>query len=249
MIVQVYEIQTPHEAEKCIDLGVDHLGSVVLSEEEWHQPLLKDVMGLTGGTDTRNSLIPLFRDMDVLLRTLDYYRPHYVHFCDSLTDHNGNERDLHEFVHLQSGIREKFPEIGIIRSIPIPRNGAFPGFPTLKIARTFEPVSDFFLTDTWLGKEPVKGYIGITGTTADWDVARELVLGSDIPVILAGGLSPDNVYQASLHVLPAGADSCTRTNKLDPEGNPMRFRKDFPKVEAFVSEVRRLEIDLLDKAK
>ncbi len=38
MIVQVYEIQTPHEAEKCIDLGVDHLGSVVLSEEEWRQP-------------------------------------------------------------------------------------------------------------------------------------------------------------------------------------------------------------------
>lgn len=61
MIVQVYEIQTLHEAEKCIGLGVDHPGSVVLSEEDWRQPLLKDVMGMTGVTDAGNSLIPHFQ--------------------------------------------------------------------------------------------------------------------------------------------------------------------------------------------
>ena len=60
-------------------------------------------------------------------------------------------------------LKKKFPEIGIMRSIPIPQKGILPHFPSLKIAHLLEPVSDIFLTDTWLGKEPVKGFIGITG--------------------------------------------------------------------------------------
>ncbi len=42
MITQIYEIQTPKEAAQCIELGVDHIGSVLLSQEEWKQPLIKD---------------------------------------------------------------------------------------------------------------------------------------------------------------------------------------------------------------
>jgi len=241
MIIQIYEIQTPNDAEKCIQLGVDHLGSVLLSQDEWRVQELKEVFLATQGTDAKNSLIPLFRDMDTLYRTLDYYQPHFVHFCDSLTDDNGNETELEEFIRLQSNLKQKFPGVGIIRSIPIPRNGTSHHFPTSKIARELEPVSDIFLTDTWLGKEPVKGYIGITGKTADWEMARELVIQSNIPVILAGGLSPENAYNALMKVLPAGADSCTGTNRVDQEGKPIRFEKDFSKVEEFVEEIRRAE--------
>jgi phosphoribosylanthranilate isomerase len=241
MIVQIYEIQTPYEAEKCIELGVDHIGSVILSQDSWRVQSLKDVMNLSDGTGAKNSLIPLFKHSDTLYRALDYYRPHYVHFCDSLTDDDGQEIDLDGFIRSQSGLKDRFPEIDIIRSIPIPKKGASPLFPTLNIARALEPVSDVFLTDTFLGKEPVKGFIGITGKTVDWEMARELVLQTPIPVILAGGLSPDNVYKAVMHVLPAGADSCTLTNTVDQEGRPARFKKDFQKVEAFVKEVRRAE--------
>ena len=31
IVVQIYEIQRPREAEKMIELGVDHLGSVILN--------------------------------------------------------------------------------------------------------------------------------------------------------------------------------------------------------------------------
>ena len=92
-----------------------------------------------------------------------------------------------------------------------------------------------------MGKEPVKGFIGITGMTCDWNIARELVVNSKIPVILAGGLSPDNVYDALMEVWPAGADSCTQTNRLDREGNSVRFKKDFVKIKRFVEEVRKVE--------
>ena len=87
----------------------------------------------------------------------------------------------------------------------------------------------------------MKGYIGITGKTADWEMARELVIQSNIPVILAGGLSAENVYSALMKVSPAGADSCTRTNRVDQEGKPIRFEKDLSKMEDFVKEIRRAE--------
>ncbi|MBN1940309.1 MAG: N-(5'-phosphoribosyl)anthranilate isomerase, partial [Candidatus Aminicenantes bacterium] len=59
--------------------------------------------------------------------------------------------------------------------------------------------------------------------------------------ILAGGLSPENVYEAAMKVRPAGVDSCTLTNAVDLEGKPIRFKKDFAKVAAFVAESRRAE--------
>jgi phosphoribosylanthranilate isomerase len=244
MIVQIYEIHTPREAEECIALGVDHIGSVLLSEEEWRQPLIREVIGLSDGRRVKNSLIPLFRRPDTLYRALDYYRPHFVHFCDNLTHLHGPGTDLEEMISLQTDLRQRFPEIRIIRSIPIPPDGVAPQFPVFSLARAFEPVSDLFLVDTWVGEEPVQGFIGITGKTADWSRAGRLVSGSGIPVILAGGLSPDNVYEALLRVAPFGADSCTRTNRVDEAGTPVRFQKDFGKVEKFVKEVRRAEAAL-----
>ena len=244
MIIQIYEIQTPQEAEKCIELGVNHLGSVLLSQDTWRVRELKDVVRLSDGTDMKNSIIPLFRDKDNLFRSLDYYRPHYVHLCHSLTDDEGREKGLEESIQYQRDLKEKFPEIGIIRSIPLPQKGAAPGFPSLTLARKLEQVSDILLMDTWLGKAPVEGYIGITGKTSDWDMARDLVKRSNIPVILAGGLSPQNVYEAISKVFPGGADSCTGTNKRDKNGNSVRFKKDFQKVKQFVEEVRRFEKDM-----
>ena len=247
MIIQIYEIQTPQEAEKCIELGVDHIGSVVLSLDEWRVPLLKETVGLTEGTDIKSSLIPLFHDIDMTYRTLDYYQPDYIHFCDSLTNQDGRPADIEKFIRLQTGLKVKFPEVGIIRSIPIPKKGVAPDFPFLEIAKTLQASSDIFLTDTWLGKEPVEGYIGITGETADWEMAQLLVRQSRTPVILAGGLSPDNVYDSIMEVLPAGADSCTQTNRVVEEGDPIRFQKDFQKVEGFVKEVQRAEKELYEE--
>jgi phosphoribosylanthranilate isomerase len=241
MIVQVYEIQTPAEAEQCIEAGVDHVGSVLLSEMTWRQPVLKETLSVSQGTPVKNSLISLFQGLDTLYRVLDYYRPDYVHFCESLTDKHGRETDLNKYIDLQTRLKERFPEVGIIRSIPVPVKDAAPEYPTLRIAERIEPVSDIFLTDTWLEEPPVEGFIGITGRRCDWKRARELVHQSKIPVILAGGLSPENVYDSLMRVGPAGADSCTQTNRRDKKGNLIRFEKDFERVKRFVQEVRRAE--------
>jgi phosphoribosylanthranilate isomerase len=241
MIVQIYEIQDARQAERCIASGVDHIGSVLLSEDVWHQPSVREVILLSEGTEVKNSLIPLFGDMDTLERSIEFYCPHYLHLCDSLTDHRGRPLGLEGILEFQLNLKEKFPDIGIIRSIPVPMAGMTQGFPALEIARTLEAASDLFLIDTWLKNEPVEGFIGITGMTADWDLSRELVRQSAIPVILAGGLSPENVFEALLKVCPHGADSCTHTNQLDRDGRAVRFQKDFKKVREFVQQIRRAE--------
>ena len=247
MIVQIYEIQSPHEAEICIEAGVDHIGSVLLSETEWKLPELRETINLSDGTNVKNSIIPLFQDIDVISRSIDYYQPDFIHFCETLTDDEGMEADLEPYINIQTEIKKRYPGVGIIRSIPVPLKGMTLDFPTLNIARVFELISDLFLTDTWLAKEPVKGFIGITGKMCDPKIARDLVIQSAIPVILAGGLSPENVYEAVTNIIPAGADSCTLTNRLDNDGKPIRFQKDFEKVKRFVHETRRAESVLIKK--
>ena len=41
MLVQIYEIQEPRDAERLIEMGVDRIGSVILSPEQWKVPVLR----------------------------------------------------------------------------------------------------------------------------------------------------------------------------------------------------------------
>ena len=88
------------------------------------------------------------------------------------------------------------------------------------------PFVDAFITDTF---DPNTGASGATGKTHDWAVSRRLVELADRPVILAGGLTPENVRRAILEVRPAGVDS--HTGVEDATG-----RKSREKVRKFVSE-------------
>jgi phosphoribosylanthranilate isomerase len=248
-LVQIYEVQTPDEAEKLIEMGVDHIGSVLLSGDAWQQPSIKGVIDFTRGTVGRSSIIPLFQDTDGISRALDYYRPDIVHFCEALTTCDGNSLAWELPLQVQRVIKERFPEIKVMRSIPIAPPGSSERVPSLSLARLFEEISDYFLTDTLLaggngspeGEQPVCGFVGITGLTCDWDVAAALVRQSPIPVILAGGISPGNVAAGIERVCPAGIDSCTCTNAADDKGSPIRFKKDMHRVRKLVNTVRSLE--------
>ena len=91
--------------------------------------------------------------------------------------------------------------------------------------RAFAAHVDGFITDTF---DPASGASGATGKTHDWGVSRRLVELSPRPVILAGGLTPENVERAIEAVRPAGVD--VHTGVEDGSG-----RKDPARVRAFVS--------------
>jgi len=245
IVTQIYEIQNPQEAEAMVELGVDRIGSVVLSLTDWKVPSIREVGRLVKGTGARHSLIPLFNDPNTVFRVLEYYQPDILHFCDCMVSNNGGFDDLGRLVELQHNIRQRFPEVELMRSIPIPVSGGRQRLPTLEIAGALQEASDCFLTDTWLDAEPVQGFIGITGKTCDWETARLLVERSTIPIILAGGISFSNVYEGILAVKPFGVDSCTNTNATDGQGRSIRFKKDIVRVERFLKEVRRAERELL----
>lgn len=239
--VQIYEIQTPEEAEAVAGLGVDRVGSVVLSLQEWRSSELKRTIERVRACGALSSLIPLYSDEDTVARTIEYYRPDFVHFCDTLPAPG----ECGRLIDFQFRVKERFPAVGVVRSIPIGPEGRAAGIPSLEWGRVLEPASDAFLTDTLLAggavEQPVGGFVGITGRTCDWGTAAELVRRSRIPVILAGGISPENAAEAVRRVRPAGVDSCTLTNALDAGGRPIRFRKDLQKVKALVEAVRRAE--------
>ena len=254
MLVQLYEIQTPAEAEALIALGVDHIGSVILTASCWKDAAIRETVRLTRSAGARSSLIPLFNTPATVMEMLDYYRPDIVHFCESVSDRNGMLEICQNLLNLQKQVRKNFPEIAIMRSIPIAPPGFARHVPTLELAALFEPASDYFLTDTLLvqntsktgpADQPVNGFIGITGQTCDWFMARKLVDAARIPVILAGGISPDNVVEGLRQVRPAGVDSCTGTNARDSYGQPIRFQKDPARVKRLVEAVREFKSGLL----
>jgi phosphoribosylanthranilate isomerase len=233
-------------------LGVDHIGSVVLSESNWRMPPLKETVQTVRSTGAKSSLIPLFNRLETILHTLDYYRPDIVHFCQTLTSSSGILDAAGRYVKLQQQVKERFPNVAVMRTIPIATTGCSAQVPTLELAALFEPVSDVFLTDTLVvapaasdtsveEQQPVAGFVGITGSCCDWQMARRLVQASRIPVILAGGIGPNNVAQAIEAVRPAGVDSCTGTNAVGADGRPIRFQKDPDKVRAMVQTVRGMQ--------
>jgi phosphoribosylanthranilate isomerase len=251
IVTQIYEIQTPAEAEEIIGLGVDHVGTVLVSKEQWKQPVISDTREVVRELKAQSSIIPLFSEPDAVYAVIDHYRPDIVHLCEHLTDACHRSTGCKALVKLQAGIRTRFPDVRIMRSIPIAPAGFENCVPTLALARMFEPVSDLFLTDTLLisrEPQPVTGFVGITGKTCDWETAAQLVQQSAIPVILAGGLAPDNVCAGIMAVRPAGVDSCTRTNAVAQDGKPVRFRKDMQRVGAFVEQTRRAEQALAREA-
>jgi phosphoribosylanthranilate isomerase len=71
--------------------------------------------------------------------------------------------------------------------------------------------------------------IGGTGRTIDWDVAR--AIAATRPLVLAGGLTPDNVGQAVARVAPWGVDVASGVEQAPGVKDPARVR-------AFVHAVR-----------
>ncbi|MEW5733415.1 MAG: hypothetical protein AB1921_01095 [Thermodesulfobacteriota bacterium] len=250
MITQIYEIQTPQEAAEVCRLGVDHVGTVLLAPGAEDSPEIAAVVETVRAAGKKSSVIPLFSDPVKVCRSISRLRPDIVHFCDAITDGAGTPLRPEPGLSLQKAVREAFSGILIMRTIPIAPEGAKQGPDPVALCRIYAPLSDFFLTDTFLGNggaepgDPVPGFVGITGRTCDWGLAARLCAASPVPVILAGGLGPDNVFEGIIRTAPAGVDSCTRTNALGKDGHSVRFKKDMERVALFLSQARQGGVEL-----
>lgn len=211
MLTQIYEVATPEEAEAISAIGVDHIGVLVGDGAFPRELPVRKASAVMKMIRPPSVLSALFLSADVRLiewmaRELDAPIVHLGASSELLTPD------------LVLALRKSLPKTKFMRSVPVT------GPDAVAAAQAYDGLVDWILLDSHrIGDLQ----IGAQGVTHDWDISRKIVESVRTPVILAGGLGPDNVNEAIRAVRPAGVDSKTRT---DQEGT---HSKDLRKVEAF----------------
>lgn len=107
-------------------------------------------------------------------------------------------------------IRDALPYVKIVKAVHVTDESA------ILAAKRYEPYADALILDTRTEEK-----LGGTGIPHDWNISARIVADSTVPVILAGGLTPENVREAIRKVRPYGVDVHTGV-KRDGVRNPER---------------------------
>lgn len=116
-------------------------------------------------------------------------------------------------------VREVLPYLRIMKAVHVMGESA------IATAKYFSDTADAILLDTRTADR-----IGGTGITHDWNISAKIVKECSCPVILAGGLTPENVTEAIIRVRPYAVDVHTGVKK-----NGVR---DAERTRAFVTNAR-----------
>lgn len=224
MIVQIYGARLAEDVRALVEMGLDHLGLAVNPEREQEAAELIEIA--RGRTTV--VLLPLVDSADEMVAATRKLRPDIVHISNNV-----------EMLGLDQieRFREQVYPARVMKAIPVAPEAYSHTLDSLAMAQAFDPFVDFLLLDTKLGDDngdPMPGWIGITGKTHDWRISRAIVESCDAPVILAGGLNPDNVADSIRSVQPWAVDSCTGLD-LYPG------KKDLDKCRAFIERARATE--------
>jgi len=228
VIVQIYSMTSPEEAAMVSSLGADHVGMMVWLKEtllpilsvQDAKKVAREVVG-----SSKLVVLPTTHDVGEIFEIVEKISPDYVQIA-SYPKHMG----LKSFVLLSERLRSE--GVRVIRVIPVN------GYKSLETAFLYEGHCDVIMTDS-AGEPPfahVRGFIGGTGKIHNWMVSAEIRKKIEKPLILAGGLSPENVVAAIRKVLPWGVDAAS---SLNLEGT---CKKDPERVKAFIEAVRSVRM-------
>ena len=197
MLTQIYEVSTPQEANALSRMGVDHVG-ILVGDGTFPRELDPNAAAaVAAAVRAPSKVVALFLSGDCTLieRMADELKPAIIHL--------GAASELLLPAHVVE-LRRKMPNALFIRSVPVT------GPESVSIAVSYDRIVDFLLLDSHRAGDT---QIGALGVTHDWTISAEIVERCSTPVILAGGLGPDNVSDAIRVVRPAGVDSKTKTDR------------------------------------
>jgi len=219
MRIQIYTMQTPEEAAAIAQLGVDHIGVSPAHKNlpgEVDYDTARAIFAAVPENVTKVALT-VDEDLDAIEEMVHATEPDIVHLCGLMGAVPPDAvREL----------RRRLPDVAIMQAISVG------GPEAIEEAIRYQEVADYLILDT---QAPDIPGVGASGVTHDWNISRAIVQQTRIPVILAGGLSPENVADAIRAVRPWGVDSLTHTNKPLSGGG---FRKDIERVRQFVAAAR-----------
>lgn len=215
MFAQIYSLQTIEEALACIEAGADRIG--VLTEEpggpypcgvttEYAKKMFEAI-----GDKAVKILISVKETEDAILEETAYLKPDVLHLC---AEYRGNAA-------FKKKLNERVPGVLLMEAIGVQDESA------IQDAIDRSSYADILILDSV--SKTVPG-IGAAGETHDWSIDRRIKESVTVPVVLAGGLGPENVLQAIEAVHPDGVDSLTRTSIKE---NGILVRKDIEKVRQF----------------
>jgi phosphoribosylanthranilate isomerase len=198
MRTQIYEISTAEEARSISDIGVDHIG-VLVGDGEFPRELgLEAAAKLAAAVVSPSKVAALFLTADMVLieKWVLQLQPAILHLGAAPELLSPDDAVT---------LKAKLTGILLMRSIPVI------GEVSIEIARSYDGIADFLLLDSHRESDR---QIGALGLTHDWTISRRIVELVRTPVMLAGGLGPDNVAEAIRVVRPDGVDSKTKTDHV-----------------------------------
>jgi phosphoribosylanthranilate isomerase len=224
MIVQIYSMTSIADAAATAEAGADLIG-VVVSEpgtvlEGIDAAAARAVLAAIRPR-LRGVALSLADDRDEICAMVDSVQPDIVH----VTAREIEPEDC-------AWIRRRIAPVRLLRAIAMRAE-------TLAEADAHQEVVDYLTLDSG-AKGPA--FLGATGERHDWSVSRTVVERSRVPVILAGGLSADNVPGAIATVRSWGVDSFTHTDFPGQRG-----KKDPARVRAFVAAALRGFASVIDQ--
>ncbi len=204
--VQIAGVSTLEEALECERAGVDALGFTVRLPHGIHDGLTED--------KARSIVAALPPFISTVAITYVDNAREAVELCRFL---GVSTLQLHgDFPTPEIPlVRAGLPHLRIIRAMNVV------GPESVERVRDIQRRVDAVILDTF---DPDTGMRGATGKTHDWELSRQIVERSRVPVILAGGLTPDNVAAAIETVGPWGVDVHTGVEDADGRRNLDKVR-------------------------
>jgi phosphoribosylanthranilate isomerase len=216
MITQIYGLTHEEDVSALVGSGVDHFGFAVdVPPADITPQEARSLIDLLGEGE-KSTALTTDTDVASIVETARAVVPDVLHICSET-----NAVTPSEIREIRNDLES---DIEIEKSIEVTEDDP------VAAAVKYDDVSDYLLLDSG-SKNDIPG-VGVTGETHDWSISRRIVEAVETPVILAGGLSPENVESAIDTVQPAGVDSFTQTSET------LR-RKDVSRVQDFVSRATR----------
>lgn len=220
--VKICGLRSPEDIELAALYGADAVGFITEVPVESPRKLDSDT------TAALISKVPKFLDSVMVimpenstsaLELIDKVRPDIVQIHSNLP-----------LLELEI-IREK-ADIPIIKTLSVPAGRGASKLQNL-VKRLLEDVrkmEESGAVDSVLLDSGVAGKTGGTGCVHDWDLSRRIADETELPLILAGGLKPENVQDAIRAVSPYAVDTASGVETCG--------KKDAVKIRTFIEEVR-----------